>query len=69
MYVKVFDFMNKKELIYKYMFVIFRNSQHNKHSIDKIIKSLDSGIDFLKAFATVNHTIKKCLLMVFVTKY
>ena len=68
MYNNVFNFMNEKELIYKYQFVFFiRNTQHNKQLIslvDKITKSLDSGdivigvfLDLKKAFDTANHKI------------
>ena len=74
MYNNVFNFMNEKELIYKYQFG-FRQKHSTQQAlitlVDKITKSLDSGdivigVFFKKAFDTVNHKIlfKKCLHMV-----
>ena len=62
MYNNVFNFMNEKELIYKYQFG-FRQKHSTQQAIitlvDKITKSLDSGdivigvfLDFKKAFDT-----------------
>ena len=67
MYNNVFNFMNEKELIYKYQFG-FRQKHSTQQAIitlvDKITKSLDSGdivigvfLDLKKAFDTVNHKI------------
>ena len=67
MYNRLFDFVNKYHLLYKYQFG-FRP----KHStnialitlIDKIMNSIDNGdivigifLDFSKAFDTLNHTV------------
>ena len=81
MYNNVFNFMNEKELIYKYQFG-FRQKHSTQQAIitlvDKITKSLDSGdmvirvfLDKKKAFDTVNHKIlfKKNLHMVSVATY
>ena len=81
MYNNVFNFMNEKELIYKYQFG-FRQKHSTQQAIitlvDKITKSLDSGdivigvfLDLKKAFDTVNHKIllKNCLHMVSVATY
>ena len=67
MYNNVFNFMNEKELIYKYQFGFCQKHSTQQAIISlvvKIIKSKDSGdivigffFRFKKAFDTVNHKI------------
>ena len=81
MYNDMFNFMNEKELIYKYQFG-FRQKHSTQQAIitlvDKINKSLDSGdivigvfFRLKKAFDSVNHKIlfKNCLHMVYMATY
>ena len=67
MYVRLFSFIKKYDLLYKYQFGFrqdFGTDTALVFLIDKILKALDEGeivlgvfIDLSKAFDTVNHTI------------